>query len=357
MPIFHGTHEFVSVGELKLGGINVQEVYLGSTLIWPTGVVVDGGLVLYEEGCRVLQESGAADFILLEIGEPIPIASPEAQSVLDRMCGLDAAETTAIINIVDCMVANGLWDKVLNMWGLGLNALDHLTAWKDDEGPGQTGPLIPGGTPPPSHLPAEHRTLFATGQYYRTTNTLDQMLVHGSHGFFVYHDGWTGADGNFPTDLFGAIDVSGNAYQCRWLGNVIREYDLELGSDGPLPRPVLDPTPGNPEANRFGEDNTGGGKNQGVLGGWHDSSEDSVLIRLDDQRSAARGIGTMPAVQFQAPGTNNNGDPVALGAADQYVALWVLLSHASISNADVSALRNCMLQFARDLGLTDVPAA
>lgn len=42
MGIFHGSNEVVAVGDIAIGGTDVQEVYAGATKVWPDGPVGPG---------------------------------------------------------------------------------------------------------------------------------------------------------------------------------------------------------------------------------------------------------------------------------------------------------------------------
>lgn len=349
MPIYVGNQEIVSVGEIKLGGLDVQQVYVGDVLIWPTVAQVCSYRLL-EDGFRRLTEGG--DYRVLEDG---CIGASPVDSVLARLPNLSGTEITAVTNFINCLIAGDVWDKVLNVWGFGLNQFDYLTPWIDETTPGQTGALVPSSTPPDYVIPESRVRFTANPSYYRTANTIDTFLASMCHGVFFYLDGWTDADGNFPSAIFGAQDAGGNGYYASWRGSPQRDYDVQLGTDGPIPRPpdtVVQPI----EDGRWGDADQS--FDEGVVGAWHDgnAATDNILTRYDDeQRGAARSETALPALQLQIWGINPNGDPSADAIQPAYSRLLVILDDDVISSSHVTALNDCILQFMRDLGVPNVP--
>lgn len=87
----------------------------------------------------LLRSSGVHSFvrsvgnwISLNGGGGGTIVSPEAQAVLDRMDSLSEPERSAIINFVDYLVSQSVWDKIDDFWCFALNNTndDWLTGFK-----------------------------------------------------------------------------------------------------------------------------------------------------------------------------------------------------------------------------------
>lgn len=351
MPVFVGSREIVNLGEITLGSQDVQAIYFGSQLIWPTGPVApDGGYRMLEDGCRRALEL-VGDLRLLESGQPMSSTTPEAQSVLDRMCGLSAQEELAIIAAVTSLVTSGLWTKIVNIWGFGLNDADYKTPWLDETVARQTGALVTTALEP-SHTATGVQ--FVSDRYFRTENNIPTFFDLVASGVFVYLNQWLGADRVAPTDLYGAEDAIGNGYINRWGGSTFTGYDLIMGTNGPFPRP-LDPQPNGTA--RWGEDVSGGATDGAVIGGWSEGDTDTVLLRFDIPRGAARTFTGMPNLPLQITGSNqNNVGGISPNFAPVELSLLVMVRGATFVEAEVSTLRAIMLQFARDIGLPDVPA-
>jgi len=344
MAIFFGDHEFLDLGEIELGAADVQQVYFGSRLIWPPGGI-DTHYRLAQNGCKRVTQFG--DHRITQAGSGIDTIG--VQAILDRMCALTPTETQAITDFYLCAIAAGIWPKIKNMWATGLNRLDHRTGWIEDRialDPSQTGKIVvstAGIGAPIWQNDGSKRTLFPENTWFRTTNNTDAIFGPKQvSGLFCYLSEWATFDGNYIHDIYGAQDIAGNRYYNRWRGSSVVDYDLVMGTDGPTPRPLL----------------TGGderwGNAPGVIGGWSDRTADYVMSVNNEVRSAARSFVGFPAEPFQFTGNNVQGN-TQNNQAWQYLSLVVMVSADVFTTADATALRACMLQFARDIGVANVP--
>lgn len=282
---------------------------------------------------------------------------PIAQPVLDRLPNLTDIEKAAVINLVTCLHNLDMWDTdIKNVWGFGLNNDDFLTAWKDDSiatDSSQVGPLVPGGASNPTHIVKDgaFTVSFSTtsSKYYRTTNTTDKIFGDkAASGVFAYRAANTEADGNYLQSLFGAIDSGGNQYECQWRGAPLRDYDLAMASDGPTPRPPDAVSP----KNRFGDGDGDDSVRGDTIGGWTTGALDGVLQQLDEQLTASRTASSYPTTVLEITGLNNDG--TSANHISVHLSLLVMISADSFSSAQVTSLRNCMNQFARDIGILNV---
>ncbi|MHC4986616.1 MAG: hypothetical protein ACYTFO_10740, partial [Planctomycetota bacterium] len=304
---------------------------------------------LLENGCHRVTEGDTelgGDFRITEAGEASPVTTGW-QAILDRMCALDTTERQAIIDFYNCAADHGLWSKIKNIWGMGLNELDHETSWLDDRialDPTQTGPLVESPQPTSWQNDGTARTLFPEGRYYRTSNTCDAMFTKQISGMFHMLSGWATFDGNYLMDIYGAQAAGGLAHYNRWRGSALDDYDLVMGTDGPLPRPTL----------TVGPDDKRWGNTPGVIGGWSDQNNDYVAAEPNVFRSATRTFLGQPAEPLQFSGSNLQGVTQNQGAW-VYLGLVVLISADTFDTTDAENLRECMLGFCRAIGTLDTP--
>jgi len=346
MSIFFGDHEFIEPPELG----NVQQVFLGTRLIWPPGGINTNYRLTQAECKRVIQGDTTinGDYRITQAGITTNI-SAGVQAVLDRMCALAPGESDAISDFYTCMQSFGLWDKVRNIWAPGMSFINHRTAWIDDRvalDPAQTGELVVSlPNAPIWQNDGTGRTLFPVNTYWRTSNTMDQMFDKQVTGMFQMVSGWATGDGDYQHDIYGGQDVSGGRYYNRWRGNGLNDYDLVFGTDGPSPRPVLTATS---EDKRWGDA-------PGIIGGWSDRTNDYVLSVGNEVRSATRNFTAFPTVSLQFTGANIQGS-TQNNTAWMHLALVVLVCADTFDALDAENLRGCMLQFCRDIGTANVPA-
>lgn len=348
MPIFFGDHEFIGVGELKLGDVDIREVYLGDILIWPAAGV-DTHYRLSEDGCHRVVEGDSelgGDFRITEAGDESPVTSGW-QAILDRMCAVNTTERQAIIDFYNCLSEAGLWPKIKNVWAHGLNKADHKTSFLDDRislDPTQTGALVESPQAPIWQNDGSQRTLFPENWYFRTANTCDQMFTKNVSGAFMMVSEWATFDGNYLHDIYGAQASGGLAHYNRWRGSTLRDYDLVMSTDGPSPRPALTDT----GDHRWGNI-------PGIIGGWSDRANDYVVSEPNIIRSATRTFVGHPVEELQWTGNNIQGS-TQNNAAWMHLALVVLLSADTFDATDAANLRACMLGFCRAIGTANTPA-
>jgi len=252
--------------------------------------------------------------------------SAEVQLVFDRMVALTPVEQDAIEIFVDGMVSEGLWGNVFEFYAPCLNASSFLIGFKTDT-------LLQSASPP----------IHTAGQYLDFTTNAMHVLEGRNFDtystpdmFFGVYNVFTDADVNSNSDLFGLTDGSAEVLM-RWRGNIQNDFNELVGNTI---------TGGRSAANqRPTGDFVGLGRS------------DTTILNL--QPGAVVDLATVAFVAMpsgfpmQWHGQMQSGTPA--GGNVQNARYSCMMSMAAPSIADSGKVRNLVLGFLINIGVTGVP--
>ena len=267
---------------------------------------------------------------LLESGSPI---SPEAQAVLDQMVNLSPQEESAIINLVDGLVKDGLWDFVIECYAPCLNLADWPTDWKN-----VGAPVVPVGNT--DHVPGEGVDMVSFGDHCAMTVNLSALQTANPSGAGAYIV-FTDADAANNTDYFGAVNAGLECY-LRWRGANL-DLNVAWSHTGINPRPS--PSPGTRPSQDQGDIIQCGSGAGGTT---------AYFFNGPDQLSTeARTFeGGWPAIAMHWNGRNNAGASQQARAARH--SFWFLLQGHD-PDTDCPQMRSRVIQFLTEIGVTGLP--
>ena len=284
--------------DARLGTIDLRQAFLGSIPLLP-----EGGTV-----------------------------SPEAQAVLDQMVALSPTEESAIINFVDSLVKDGVWDFVLDCWAPCLNASDFLTDFRN------VGGVLTTIDANQTHIPGQGLEFTSFGAGVVTPGNLSSFMTANPSGAGAYLV-FTLADVTGNSDYFGAVNFGIECY-LRWRGLTNADMNIAWTHDGVSPRPF-------PPAVRPTGDVIQGGSGSGGTSAYfaNGSTLQTNIFRTFE--------GSFPTAAMQFNGRNNAG--ATQQARDSTHSFWFLMQGHDPAT-DCLTMRAAVLQFLRDIGVTGVPS-
>ena len=290
--------------------------------------------VLYRLNCTALNAAGPVSFRLSTsssgaAGSVTPVNSVPVQAVFDRMSALSLQEEDAIRAMVDGLVIDGLYSNVLEFYAPCLNATDFLTGFKVDT-------LIQSAAPG-THVPGEGLDFLNNNQH---------VLEGRAWASFVPVNGqmYSGAYSEFlQADVIGNSDYGGVANgtdeaSFRWRGNDTNDYNHKYHVVGNTPRVAI--------ATRADRE---------VWTCGFDGTDVLVSVLGGNLAKATVAFQAVPAVhEWQWHGKMIDGVPSVGNVTNMRFSVMFHLDTVQTSQG-VADLRARVLQFLRDIGVSNVP--
>ena len=291
--------------------------------------------VLYRLNCTALAAAGPVSFRLSTsssgaAGSVTPVNSVPVQAVFDRMSALSLQEEDAIRAMVDGLVSDGLYANVLEFYAPCLNATDFLTGFKVDT-------LIQSATPG-THVPGEGLDFLGGVQHVLEGRVFASFVNANGQGYSGGYSEFLAADGTGNSDFFGILQGA-NEVQFRWRGTDTTDYNHKYSNASLTPRVAA-----NTRSNR-----------EVWTVGW-DGTDILVSVVGGNLVKATHTFQAVPTTHpMQWHGQNIDGTPAAGNVNNMRFSAMFHLDTVQTSQG-VADLRARVLQFLRDIGVSNVPA-
>ncbi len=287
--------------------------------------------ILYRFNCTALNAAGPVIFRLSTspAGAVTPVFSVPVQAVFDRMSALSQQEKNAIEAMVDGLVTDGLYSNVLEFYAPCLNATDFLTGFKVDT-------LIQSAAPG-THVPGEGLDFVSGAQHVLEGRTFVSFVNANGQGYSGAYSEFLAADVTGNSDFFGILQGA-NEVQFRWRGTDDLDYNHKYNTTGLTPRVSA---------------NTRSSREVWTVG--FDGTDILVSVFGGNLVKATHTFLAVPTTHpMQWHGQNIDGTPAAGNVRNMRFSAMFHLDTIQTSQG-VADLRARVLQFLRDIGVSNVP--
>ena len=286
--------------------------------------------VIYRLNCTALDVAGPVIFRMSTASTGVATAiSAPVQAVFARMSALSQQEKNAIEAMVNGLVTDGLYSDVLEFYAPCLNATDFLTGFKVDT-------FIESANAP-THVPGEGIDFLTGTNHLLEGRAYASFVAANGRGFSGGYSEFFDADIVGNSDFFGLL-TGANEVQFRWRGTDTTDYNIKYNTTGLIPRIAA-----SVKTSR-----------EVWISGWDGTDLFATVAGGVVEAVTQTFLGVPITHPMQWHGQNVDGTPASGNLQDMRFSVMFHVGGVP-TTARLVAMRARVLQFLRDIGVSNVP--